>query len=95
MQQQSSNNSRAASQSKIHLKNINLHKAGSNIGIVGERHSKLIDKLATQIENKKRELALAEVTNVEVGETEKELAQKIVHMEREEANLKREMIRIS
>jgi predicted RNase H-like nuclease (RuvC/YqgF family) len=81
--------------SKIHLKNVTLQKASTGTGIIGEKHSRLIDKLVGEVELKTKELAVLALNTPTLTEKEKELLRRIENYDREENNLKKEMIRIS
>jgi len=63
--------------SKIHLRNINLEKAGNNSGMIGERYSRTIDHLVAEVENKTKELTLYDKSNITASDKEQYLQQKI------------------
>lgn len=88
---------RTNSQAQIHLKNVNLLKASNKTGLIGEKHSRIIDKLAAEIEQKSKEMNYIRENGVDLTEKEKEkdLLKRIESYDREESNLKKEMIRIS
>ena len=86
---------RTNSQAQIHLKNVNLLKASNKTGLIGEKHSRIIDKLAAEIEQKSKEMNYIRENGVDLTEKEKDLLKRIESYDREESNLKKEMIRIS
>ena len=84
-----------ADKKRIHCSNINLYKSLGFNGMVGTRHSELISRLSTKIQNHEKENKKVKQAEETMTPDAKLLKDKIQDLQREENNLKREMLRIN
>lgn len=79
----------------IHSSNLALNKNVEGKGLVGSRHAEIINRLVNKIQDQKENRCREPVSGESNAQDGRMLRQRIEDLEREEANLKREMLRIS